>query len=68
MQSKGGYEYTCALSEAEPQGIDLKKESPTEEGGNETEQQQNGLTEQSKESNTVETEQPNRTGDESNQL
>jgi len=68
MQSKGGYEYTCALSEVQPEGIDLKKESKTAEGDEQTDQQ-NGPTEQNNENNTTDTSEPNRTSEEEpNQL
>lgn len=70
MQSKGGYEYTCALSEVAPEGIDLKKESNNEENKEKTDQP-NGptATEEQTETKEEDTSKPNRTEEEEgNQL
>eukprot|EP00112_Aurelia_sp_Birch-Aquarium-sp1_P022018 Seg6072.2 transcript_id=Seg6072.2/GoldUCD/mRNA.D3Y31 product="hypothetical protein" protein_id=Seg6072.2/GoldUCD/D3Y31 len=65
MQSKGGYEYNCALSEAAPDGIDLSTRNENTEDNSKSDnenapEQQNG---QSPEDSS----QPNRT-DEQNTL
>eukprot|EP00794_Sanderia_malayensis_P019579 gene19579-21510_t len=44
MQSKGGYDYSCNLSEIEPEGVDLKHDEPVDNGGpgnNESNQSEN---------------------------
>ena len=63
MQSKGGYEYNCALSEAEPQGINLKTEEHSDNAG-----QPNGPTGQNNENTSTDTTEPNRTDDTPNEL
>ncbi|XP_065063906.1 CDC42 small effector protein 2-C-like [Rhopilema esculentum] len=59
MQSKGGYEYNCALSTAEPDGIDLSHQAENNDTGDNSEKS-NGQTEE-------DSPQPNRT-EEPNQL
>ena len=59
MQSKGGYEYNCALSTAEPDGIDLSHHVENTDTG-ENNAETNGQAEE-------DSPQPNRT-EEPNQL
>lgn len=55
MQSKGGYKFTCALSETAPDGLDLSANENQENGNQENENQENEALENHVNENNQET-------------